>query len=317
MTAPVPPPGPVLVTGAAGFVGAYLVEQLAADGGDVVGWKRPGTAPLTLAPIRWETMELLDGAAVSAALASLRPSAIFHLAGAAHVADSWTHTRETFEGNVLATHHLLQGLRHHGLSPRVLVSGSATIYQPQPEPLTEEAPLLPESPYATSKLAQELVAQQAWTEHGIPTLLARSFNHVGARQTPAYVAPAIARQIALIERGALPPVLKMGNLDPERDVMDVRDTVRAYLAMMEGAQPGTPYNVCSGRAIRIGDLVDLFRSRARVEVTIEQDPSRMRPSDEPRLCGSHERLSRDTGWTPGIALERTVDDLLGWWRAQA
>jgi GDP-4-dehydro-6-deoxy-D-mannose reductase len=308
--------GPVLVTGAAGFVGAYLVELLAAEGADVVGWQRPGTTPLTEAAVRWQRVELLDALAVAEALGALRPAAIYHLAGAAHVADSWQHTRETFEGNVLATHHLLQGLRRHGLAPRVLVSGSATIYQPQPEPLTEDSPLAPASPYATSKLAQELVAAQAWTEHGIPVLLARSFNHVGPRQTPAYVAPSIARQIALIERGALPPVLRMGNLDPARDVMDVRDTVRAYRAMMAAAEPGTPYNVCGGRAIRIGDLVDLFRDRARVPVTIEQDPSKMRPSDVPRLWGSHARLARDTGWAPAIPLEQTVDDLIAWWRTQ-
>jgi GDP-4-dehydro-6-deoxy-D-mannose reductase len=307
----------VLVTGAAGFVGAYLVEHLVSEGAEVVGWKRPGTAPLTAAAVRWETVELLDAAAVAAALGALRPAAVYHLAGSAHVAESWQHTRETFEGNVLATHHLLQGLRAHGLRPRVLVSGSATIYQPRPEPMDEDAPLAPGSPYATSKLAQELVARQAWEEDAIPTLLARAFNHVGPRQTPAYVAPSIARQIALVERGELPPVLKMGNLDPERDVMDVRDTVRAYVAMMRSATPGTPFNVCSGRAIRIGDLVDLFRERARVPVSIEQDPSKMRASDVPRLCGSHARLSGETGWTPRVPLEQTVDDLLAWWRAHA
>jgi GDP-4-dehydro-6-deoxy-D-mannose reductase len=311
-----PVSGPVLVTGAAGFVGSYLVELLLAEGAAVVGWQRPGTRPLTNAPLGWQTVELLDRAAVREAIARLRPAAIYHLAGSAHVADSWQHTRATFEGNVLATHHLLQALADDGQSPRVLVSGSATVYGPSSEPLTEDSALAPASPYATSKLAQEMVAAQAWREHRIPVLLARSFNHIGPRQTPAYVAPSIARQIAAIERGELPPVLKLGNLDPERDVMDVRDTVRAYRAMMATANPGVPYNVCGGRAIRIGDLVDLFRSRARVPVAIELDPARMRPSDVPRLWGSHDRLTHATEWAPSIPLEQTVEDLLVWWRTQ-
>jgi GDP-4-dehydro-6-deoxy-D-mannose reductase len=311
-----PTSGPVLVTGAAGFVGSHLVELLLDDGADVVGWQRPGTTPLTTATLGWQSIELLDGPAVTAALDDLRPSAIYHLAGSAHVADSWQHTRDTFEGNVLATHHLLQALRRTGQAPRVLVSGSATVYGASSDALTEDSALAPASPYASSKLAQEMVAAQAWREHGIPVLLARSFNHVGPRQTPAYVAPSIARQIAAIERGEIPPVLKMGNLDPERDVMDVRDTVRAYRAMMAGAEPGTPYNVCGGHAVRIGDLVDLFRSRARVPVAIELDHARMRPSEVPRLWGSHERITRATGWAPAIPLEQTVDDLLAWWRTE-
>ena len=302
--APVVSAGPVLVTGAAGFVGAWLVEHLVAGGATVVGWRRPGTTALTGAAIRWMDVELLDRDAVERALVEVAPSSIYHLAGAAHLADSWRYPRETLEGNVLATHHLLQALSRLGQRPRVLVSGSATIYRPGSAALDEGAPLAPASPYATSKLAQEMVAAEAWREQGIAVLLARAFNHVGPRQTPAYVAPSIARQVALIERGELPPVLRMGNLDPERDIMDVRDTVRAYAAMMASGQPGVPYNVCAGRAIRIGDLVGLFLARARVGIRIEQDPSRVRASDIPRLLGNHARLSRDTGWAPEIRSNR-------------
>jgi GDP-4-dehydro-6-deoxy-D-mannose reductase len=309
--------GPVLVTGAAGFVGSHLLELLAADASPVVAWRRPGTTPLVEGAAVWMSVEMLEAAAVESALADVRPAAIYHLAGAAHVAESWSHTRETFEGNVRATHHLLRGLARLDLRPRVLVAGSATVYKPSEDALTEESALAPASPYATSKLAQEMLARQAGEEDGIPVLLARAFNHVGPRQTPAFVAPSIARQIAEIEAGLRPAVLQMGNLEARRDVMDVRDTVRAYRAMISSARPGVPYNVCGGRAVRIGDLVDVLRARARCAIAIEHDPTRLRPNDVPVLYGSHARLTRDTGWTPGIPLEQTLDDLLEYWRASA
>jgi GDP-4-dehydro-6-deoxy-D-mannose reductase len=309
--------GPVtLVTGGAGFVGSHLLDAMRSEGSRIVAWRRPGTSGHDSPGVEWSEVELLDREAIRGAVARLRPAAIYHLAGSAHVADSWAHPRETFEGNALATHYLLQALDAEGLKPRVLITGSATVYKPSSDPITEDSAIGPVSPYATSKLAQEMIGVRAWEEHGIPVLPVRAFNHVGPRQTPAYVAPSIARQVALIEAGRMDPVLKMGNLDPQRDVMDVRDTVRAYTAIMATGTPGTPYNVCSGRPVRIGDLVDRFRSRARVPITIEQDPARMRPSDVPILYGSHARLTRDTGWSPQISLEETVDALLDWWRAE-
>jgi GDP-4-dehydro-6-deoxy-D-mannose reductase len=306
----------VLVTGAAGFVGGHLVSRLQRDGVRVTGWYRPDAPPRETLSIEWQAVDLLDAARVRAALESLQPTAIYHLAGSAHVADSWHHTRDTFEGNVLATQHLLTALRLLHQSPSVLVTGSATIYAPSATPLTEHSPLGPSSPYGTSKLAQERLAAQAFSEWHLPTLLVRAFNHIGPGQSPAYVASSIARQIALIERGALPPVLRLGNLDPLRDLMDVRDTVEAYVQMMRAATPGRPYNVCRGEALRIGHLVDLFLAQARVAVTIEQDPGKMRPSDVPFQCGSHARLSEDTGWHATIPLAQTVDDVLNWWRQQ-
>jgi GDP-4-dehydro-6-deoxy-D-mannose reductase len=305
----------ILVTGAAGFVGGHLLDLLTQGSTPIAAWHRPGYGPAEKrSEVTWQAVELLDRAAVQRTVAEVRPSAVYHLAGAAHVAESWQNTFETYQTNVLATHYLLVALTALEWRPRVLVAGSATIYRPQNRPLEETDPLGPSSPYAASKLAQEMRARHAFQDDGIPTLLARSFNHVGPRQDPSYVAPAVARQIALIEAGRQEPTLTMGNVEATRDLTDVRDTVRAYVAMMASARPGQTYNVCSGRGVSISALVTMFTSRARRSVTVVQDPSRFRPSDVPLLVGSYARLTTDTGWTPQIPLEQTVDDLIGYWR---
>lgn len=306
---------PILVTGAAGFVGGHLLDVLDQSAVPIVGWYRPDAAPSIPRPrVTWTCLEMLDRDAVSRAIADIRPSAVYHLAGAAHVGQSWQNTLATYQANVLATHRLFEALRAADLRPRVFVAGSAAIYRALERPIREDDDIGPASPYATSKLAQEMLARRVWADDGLPTLIARSFNHVGPRQDPSFVAPGIARQIALIEAGRQEPILSVGNLEPKRDLTDVRDTVRAYAAMMEHAKPGQPYNVCSGRGLSIGALVEAFVGRAHTEVTIVQDPMRFRPNDVPLLVGDHTRLTTDTRWEPRIPFEKTVDDLLEYWR---
>lgn len=308
----------VLVTGAAGFVGSHLIELLEQEPAQVIAWLRPGTEPLvTGSRIIWHGVELHDRDAVAAALDAFAPSEIYHLAGVPHVGDSWSHVHETFAGNVLGTHHLFAALRKARAKPRVLITSTAFVYAPQQRAITERDIVRPNSPYGTSKLAQEMIAKCAWEDDGIPTLIARAFNHVGPRQSPAFVASSIAKQIAEIEAGKRAPALLMGNMESKRDMMDVRDTVRAYRSMMASAKPGVPYNVCSGVAMPINELVDLMRSKARVPIAIEQDPTRMRPSDTPVVLGDHSRLTNDTGWTPQIPFDQTADDLLAYWRREA
>ncbi len=305
----------VLVTGAAGFVGSHLIELLEHDPTEIVGWLRPGTQPMIRGTrVQWIEIELHEREAVEEAITGTRPTAIYHLAGVPHIGNSWGHTHETFAGNVLGTHNLFSALRRVGLRPRLLITSSASVYHPITRAMNESDEVRPNSPYGTSKLAQEMVATRAWEDDGIPSLIARAFNHVGPRQTPAFVASSIAKQIAEIESGVKPPVLTMGNLDSERDIMDVRDTVRAYRAMMATATPGVPYNVCSGTAVPIRTLVDLMRAKARVPIRIEQDRSRFRPNDTPLVLGDHTRLTADTGWSPRIPLEQTVEDMLSYWR---
>lgn len=312
----------VLVTGAAGFVGSHLLELLeqqpAQPPRQIVGWLRPGTEPLVSGSrVIWHGVELHDRHAVADAIAAFSPTEIYHLAGVPHVGDSWSHVHETFAGNVMGTHHLFDALRKAGIKPRVLITSTAFVYAPQPRAITEDDVVRPNSPYGTSKLAQEMLAKRAWEDDGIPALIARSFNHVGPRQSPAFVASSIAKQIAEIEAGTRAPVLMMGNMDSQRDMMDVRDTVRAYRSMMQSAKPGIPYNVCAGAPIVVRDLVEMIRKKARVPVEIAMDPARLRPSDTPIVLGDHSQLRRDTGWAPSIPFEQTVDDLLDYWRNQA
>ena len=305
--------GPVLVTGAAGFVGQHLLGALA-PAGPVVGWYRPGTDHPAVPGVTWASVELLDRAAVDAAVAAARPSAIYHLAGVAHVGDSWAHAEETFAGNVVGTSNLFDAMHAAGHRCRVLVTGSATIYEPSTEALTEDSPIAPNTPYGTSKLAQEMVALAAWTGRGIPTLVTRSFNHIGPGQSPAFAASGFARQLARIEAGLAPPVLSVGNLEAQRDISDVRDTVNAYVALMHAGRAGHCYNVCAGRTISIRQVLDGLVARVSLPVTVTVDPARMRPADTPVVLGSHAKLTADTGWTPSHALDDTLDALVAYWR---
>jgi GDP-4-dehydro-6-deoxy-D-mannose reductase len=305
----------ILVTGAAGFVGTHLLDRLLSNDATIVGWYRPGSDVTRLrSGVHWVSVELLDREGVTRAVQQIKPHSVYHLAGWAHPGQSWQHTLETYQNNVLATHHLLTAVQAHVPTARVLLTCSGTIYGAQNRPLTEDDALSPASPYATSKLAQEMLAQHAWKDDGVQTVIARSFNHTGPGQDASYVAPSIARQIARIEAGLQEPMLRLGNLEPKRDLSDVRDVVAAYIAMVDKGKPGTPYNVCSGRQLSIRALVEAFVARARAAVSIVQDQALFRPNDVPMLVGDHSRLSADTGWVPTIPIEQTVDDLLEYWR---
>ncbi len=304
----------VLLTGAAGFAGSHLLDLLARDGVRVVAWHRPaGTPPRNVAGVSWQAIDLLDRAAVRLALASLRPAAVYHCAGAAHVGRSWDSTEPTFAINVRGTHHLIEGLRDAGINARVLIPSSAMVYAAAETPLREGHALLPTSPYALSKLAQEMVGGE--NPGGPDAIIARAFNHFGPRQDPWFVASSFARRIADIEAGRWEAEMAVGNLDARRDLTDVRDTVRAYRLLADRGIPGRAYNVCSGRAISIRELLDMLLARARVSITIRKDPARYRPNDHPLLVGDPTRIREELGWTAEIPLEKTVDDLLAYWRA--
>jgi GDP-4-dehydro-6-deoxy-D-mannose reductase len=309
-----------LVTGAAGFAGSHLVDLLEQDAGSdrsavVVGWRR--TAADSTQPsgrrVVWEQVDLLDAPQVRRAIARLRPSIVYHCAGAAHVGRAWDRVESTFAINVRGTHNLVDALARAGVSCRLLIPSSALVYTPAERPLREDDPLVPASPYGLSKLAQEMLAHHSGSS--VTVTIARAFNHIGPRQDPLFAASGFARRIADIEREHWEPAISVGNLDARRDLTDVRDTVRAYGAIATGGGHAEAFNVCSGRAISIRELLDMLIARARVPVHIRVDPSRYRPNDTPLLVGDAGRIKARFGWTPQIPIERTVDDLLDYWRA--
>ena len=307
-------PSPTLVTGAAGFAGSHLLELLQSDAPPIVAWHRPGGTPPHLGGVTWEAVDLLDAEAVHASIGRLRPALVYHCAGAAHVGRSFDNTVSTLAINVRATHYLLDALERASVPARVLIPSSATIYAQANRALVEDDPLLPSSPYGLSKLAQELLGTRAGD--GVRVGIARAFNHVGPRQDPLFAASGFARRIADIEQGRWEPEISVGNLDAQRDLMDVRDTVRAYKLILERGEPGRPYNVCTGRAVVIRDLLDMMIARAKVRVRVTVDPKRYRPNDTPLLLGDPTRLQSELGWKPEIPLERTIDDLLTYWRTR-
>jgi GDP-4-dehydro-6-deoxy-D-mannose reductase len=309
-------PGPSLVTGATGFAGSHLVDHLLEHESTVAAWAhlRQGEPHLESDPrVQWQSVDLLDRQAVVRALAGLQPSVIYHCAGIAHVGESWSKPVRALSVNVLGTHHVLEAVREAGLQIPVLVTGSALVYRPSPIMLREDSAIGPSDPYGVSKLAQEMLALRAGDT---PVFVVRPFNHAGPRQSATYVTSSFARQIAEIEAGIREPVLHVGNLESERDITDVRDTVRAYRLVVQHGKPARPYNVCSGQAYRIRDVLDWLIGRSRMPITIERDPDRLRPSDNPVIAGDRSRISGETGWEPTIPIRQTLDDLLDYWRAQ-
>jgi GDP-4-dehydro-6-deoxy-D-mannose reductase len=307
-------PGTILVTGGAGFAGQHLVDSLARDHAEVVAWHRPGGRLPAPAPgTTWTPVDLLDRAAVNREIERARPVAVFHCAGAAHVGRSWGATESTFAVNVRGTHHLLEALRRGAFTARVMIPSSAMIYHPSLEPLSEDHPVVPPNPYGLSKLAQELLGQRASSDD-LGVTIGRAFNHVGPRQDPSFAASGFAKQIAEIELGIGDAEVVVGNLDARRDTLDVRDTIRAYRTILERGLVGRPYNISSGNAVVIGDILEMLRSRAAVPIRVRVDPERFRPNDNPIVVGDSTRLRSELGWSPTIPFEQTIDDLLGYWR---
>lgn len=286
------------VTGGRGFVGRWLTSELAGGGDDVT-------------VVDAET-DVTDEQALARSLEASRPDAVYHLAARAHVGDSWREPLEVLRVNALGTAALLAAVRRTAPEATVLVVSSAEVYgalAPEELPVAEDAPLRPATPYAASKAAAEQVALQAWRGYGQRVVVVRPFNHVGPGQAATFAVPALARRV-LEARRAGTGELAVGTVTTRRDFTDVRDVVRAYRLLVELAEPGGVYNVCSGHDVSIEDVALRLMALAGVELRMVVDPDLVRPVDTPVLRGDPSRLAKATGWTPRISLDQTLRDVL-------
>jgi len=315
-----------LITGIAGFAGSHLADYLASETDlDIWGVVRGGEGgePTNIAHLKSRLHllygDLRDREICRVILARTRPDYIFHLAGRAVVGSSWDEPWEAMEVNIRAQLNVLAGVADLGLQARILVVGSNEEYgsvRPEDLPVDEETPLRPNSPYGVGKVAQDLLGLQYHLSHGLQTVRVRPFNHIGPRQKEGFVVPAFARQIAEIEAGLRPPVMRVGNLKSRRDFTDVRDVVRAYWLILQHGEAGEVYNIGSGRAHSIQEVLDILLNLTNAEIRVETDPGLLRPSDVPVSVCDASKLHAVTGWEPVIPLEQTLRDVLEEWRGR-
>jgi GDP-4-dehydro-6-deoxy-D-mannose reductase len=311
-----------LITGISGFVGSHLAEYLL----EVPNWEVAGTVfgpygnirdlcgQLELYPAELSRLDVM-----LFILEQARPDAIFHLAAQPLVSASRRDPWGTLETNVRMQLNVLEGVAQFDPTCRVLVVGSSEEYgliTPGDLPIDEETPLRPLSAYALSKVAQDLMGLQYQVTHGLHVVRVRPFNHIGPRQRLGFVAPDFASQIASAEAGRGPATLRVGNLAARRDFSDVRDVVRAYVGLIEMGEPGQVYNVGTGRSHAVQEVLDILLSMSRVEIAVEPDPARMRPSEVPEVVCDARRLEAQTGWRPSIPFAQSLADLLDYWREE-
>ncbi len=306
------------VTGADGFVGQWLIRHLIDEGYELTGWIRGEQPDLTTLDaaraklVDWRSFQLGDVDAARALLDKSKPDVVFHLAAQSSVPASIQNPVATLEANVLGTAALLEACRTSRGDPKVLVVGSSDAYGPGAgsAPLREDAPLRPGNPYAASKAAAEYVALQYAQTGWARVVVTRSFNHTGPGQTAQFAVASFAKQTADIKRKRKNPPLRTGSLAPRRDLSDVRDVVRAYAMLGVHGHEGRVYNVCSGRAPSMGEIVERLLRIAGVQSDVTQDPALVRAVETPVLLGDPTRIQADVGWRPAIALDQTLSDLL-------
>ncbi len=308
-----------LIIGGSGFVGAYLIRHLKELGQEVAVTKMPGERleRSDSDGIQVLDLDILDEQAVWQALASVQPDTVYHLAAQSSVAVSWERPKLTADVNIRGCINVLEAVRAQKKQIRVLLIGSGEEYGkilPQELPVCEDHPVRPDSIYAVTKVCQNMIGAVYARAYGMQVVMVRAFNHIGPGQSPVFVVSDFCRQTAQIEAGSKEAVIRAGNLEARRDFTDVRDVVRAYALLAERGKAGETYNVGSGHAVRIGDILKMIVQQAKLPVRVESDPKKFRPLDVPVVEADIGRLQKDTGWEPAISLQQTLRETLDAWR---
>ena len=297
-------------------MGTHLIQFLKSNTAKIVVLaSRDNQSRLEPEPgVEYYDLDIRRADEVRSVVREISPTQIYHLAGVSAVDVSWNNPRLTFEVNVLGTYNLLEAAMLLPSTPRILNVSTSQVNAPSNDILTETSPLSPDNPYAASKAMAELLRVQyrKYTDGGIIT--ARSFNHTGPGQTPSFVLPSIAKQFAEMEAGLRAPILTVGNVEVKRDFTDVRDVVRAYSALLHKGRTGEVYNVCSGSAVRLADCIRKFEAISGITIEINTDPARLRSNEISQIFGDSTKIRTETGWNPQIPLEKTIQDLLDYWR---
>jgi GDP-4-dehydro-6-deoxy-D-mannose reductase len=313
--------GKALIVGAAGFVGRYLIARLKADGWIVAATKLVSESAdgLSEENVPVYDLDILNADATRALLDEVKPACIFHLAAQSSVALSWKEPTLTVDINVKGAVNVLEAVRVMKEPARVLLIGSSEEYgtvQADRLPVREETPLRPGNIYAATKAAQDMMGAIYAEAYGMDVLTIRAFNHIGPGQSPVFVVSDFCRQAARIEAGLQEPIIHVGNLSARRDFTDVRDVVRAYSLLAQMGEGGVAYNVGSGNALRIQDILEIILHTSKADIRVERDEARFRPVDVPLVEADIARLRQTTGWRPEISIEDTISDTLAWHRAQ-
>ena len=334
----------VLITGITGFAGSHMAEMLLNEPGvelfgtyrrrsrmenletlrDKLHMVEPGVASVETIEKAFRSdkiniidCDLLDAFSVNKLIGSVRPDRIFHLAAQSHVPTSWNSPAATLEDNIMGQLNIFEAVRAYGIDPLIQIAGSSEEYgmvYPDEVPMKESNPLRPLSPYAVSKVAQEMLAYQYHQSYGIKSIVSRGFNHSGPRRGENFVDSSFAKQIARIEKGIQEPIIYVGDLTSKRDFTDVRDMVRAYWLMLDKGKPGDVYNIGAGNTRSMQEVLDMLLSMTNTKVEVKVDATRLRPSDVMILWADASKFMDITGWKPTIPYEKTLEDLLNYWR---